>query len=80
LGAFLREPLQAHRDSHLHGLAVLEKDWFISQQAFTGDTVRLRTHADHALLTFVTALLEGIQGFPMAEMCMTRYINWQENR
>lgn len=61
----LTEKLQQHRSAHLHGIVVLDKNWFAFQEAHTGAQVEVHAFDDHALLRFTNTLLKGIQSMPM---------------
>lgn len=61
----LSEKLQEHPSAHIHGIVVLEKNWFAFQEAYTGDDVEIHAFDDNALLRFTNTLLRGIQGMPM---------------
>jgi hypothetical protein len=60
--------------AHIHGLAVLSKDWYVSQIANAGPTPRLKTWSDNALLRFVNSLLHNVSSMPMAQMSIDRYL------
>jgi len=61
----LTDKLQKHRNAHLHGIVVLDKDWFAYQEAHTGAEVRVHAFSGNSLLKFTNTLLRGIQTIPM---------------
>lgn len=63
--AHLTDKLQEHRSAHLHGIVVLEKDWFAFQEAHTDSQVEIHAFRDNSLLRFTNTLLRGIQSIPM---------------
>jgi len=60
----LVEKLQQHILAHLHGIVILEKNWFAFQQAYTRPPV-VHAFNDQALLRFTNTLLKGIQSMRM---------------
>lgn len=74
----LRDALQAtaqkHPRAHIHGLGVLEKDWFFSQEAFE-EPARFSVMQGDALMTFFRELLQCISSLGMKEMSVNRYLN-----
>lgn len=61
----LEEKLKKYRSAHLHGIVILEKNWFAFQEPYTGDDVEIHVFSDNALLRFTNTLLRGIQSMPM---------------
>jgi hypothetical protein len=61
----LEEKLKKHRAAHLHGIVILDKNWFAFQEPYTGDEIKIHVFSDNALLRFTNALLRGIQSMPM---------------
>lgn len=62
----IEEKLKKHRSAHIHGIVILEKNWFAFQEPFTGDNIVIQVHEDNALLRFTNTLLRGIQSMPMS--------------
>lgn len=67
--ALLKSP-----NAHLHGVAVLKRNWFVYQMAYTAPDVQVRKFSDNALLRFNSKLLKEIQGMVMAPVSSTRYL------
>jgi hypothetical protein len=61
----LENILQNNRSAHIHGIVILDKDWFGIQEAHSGDQVNVEVFDDNALLRFTNTLLRGIQSMPM---------------
>lgn len=66
--------LEASGKAHIHGVAVLSKNWFLWQVPFTGQAVELRQFSDNALLRFITKLLDSIASVQMFPMSVDRYL------
>ncbi len=60
----LKEHLERHIDAHLHGIVLLDKDWFAFQESYTSP-VSVQAFKGNALLRFINTLLRGIQSMPM---------------
>lgn len=58
--------------AHIHGLAVLDSDWFVTQEAFTNPSNFLTEERD-ALLNFVNGMLHSIGSVEMMQMSIDRY-------
>ena len=65
LNLILKKKLKKHRAAHLHGIVILDKNWFAFQEPYTGDEITIHVFSDNALLRFTNALLRGIQSMPM---------------
>ncbi len=61
----LEEHLGRHTDAHLHGIVVLEKNWFAFQESYNSP-VSVQAFEGNVLIRFVNTLLRGIQSIPMA--------------
>jgi hypothetical protein len=59
--------------AHVHGLAVLDEDWFIAQQAFRHPSEFVCID-DGALRAFCASVLKSIQSVEMRPASMTRYL------
>lgn len=72
----LKESIQgiATKNSHIHGLVVLNKNWFISQVPFA-DEPQFSIDTNDALLRFVNALLKGIASMPVKNISIDQYLN-----
>jgi hypothetical protein len=73
LGNYIVKCLQDHPGAHLHGVVVLDKDWFFRQESFTGSERRVTRESSGCLLKFLNALLHGIQSIPMYPMDIDMY-------
>ena len=73
LGDYIERCLRDHLYAHVHGVVVLDKDWFFEQESFTGDERRVFRSKGDCLLKFVNALLHGIQSIPMYPMDIDVY-------
>lgn len=60
----LEEHLRRHTGAHLHGIVVLEKDWFAFQETHDPD-VTVHAFENNALIRFTNTMLRGIQSLPM---------------
>lgn len=69
----LKEKLKEHSRAHLHGIVVLEKNWFVFQEAHTGEDVLLHGFDNNCLLRFANALLRGIHSIPMGVASIDDY-------
>lgn len=65
--------LSPNRAAHLHGIAVLSKDWFVYQVAHK-QTVKLKWATDNALARLVNQLVISMQGTEMSTAAMHRYL------
>jgi hypothetical protein len=73
LGDFIEHCLSDHRDAHLHGVVVLDKDWFFKQKSYTGEKRCVFRESGNCLLRFTNALLHGIQSVPIYPMDIDVY-------
>jgi hypothetical protein len=60
--------------SHIHGLVVLDRGWYVAQEAYAGDEARFQTFTDNALLRFVTGMMHSISSVRMAQTSIDRYM------
>ncbi|MEW6687086.1 MAG: DUF6602 domain-containing protein [Candidatus Edwardsbacteria bacterium] len=70
---FLTQSLFEFKDAHLHGIIVLEKDWFLYQEAYPKEGVEFHCHDNNSLLRFTNKMLHDIQSFPMGIMLIDAY-------
>jgi len=68
----LREQAEAH-DAHVHGLAVLEPNFFTSQRPHK-KPFEFITATDKAMARFGSSVLHGVQSFPMSPASMGKYL------
>jgi hypothetical protein len=59
--------------SHIHGLVVLDKDWYFSQEAHADGGPRFHATEGNALLHFVRGMLHSLSSMPMQQMAINRY-------
>lgn len=70
----MTKTLCATKNSHLHGLVVLSKDWFLQQLApGKGKSVAIQPFEGNALLRFLQHLLVAMGSMPMYPMAIDRY-------
>ena len=63
--------------AHLHGLAVMEPEWFLAQTAYT-DPPEFVHHKGQSLAWFCASVLDNIQSMPMSPASMSRYLSLTE--
>jgi hypothetical protein len=68
----LREANQS-LSAHIHGLAVLESDWYVAQEAHATDPPKYSAVQGDALLHFVSGMLHSIGSVRMTQMSINRY-------
>lgn len=61
--------------AHIHGLAILGKDWYVSQEAYADGGVRFQASEGNALLKFVNGMIHSIASVPMKQMSIDRYFD-----
>ena len=69
----VRESATKH-NAHIHALTVLERDWFLRQQAYVKPIKFERKEYD-AFATFCVQVLDSVQSMPMGPAAMNRYYN-----
>jgi hypothetical protein len=72
LEATLREQTELN-GAHIHGLAVLDKDWFFTQQPYKNPH-QFSRREEHALAAFCAAVLANVQSMSMGPASMRRYL------
>jgi hypothetical protein len=70
--ANLRESTEKN-GAHIHGLAVMDKDWFFQQVAFTNPN-QFRRIEGQSLAAFCAAVLDSIQSITILPASMKRYL------
>lgn len=75
-GACLRESLDEH-DDHVHGVCVLDKNWFAGRMAFKRPAV-LFGNKGRALLDLYSSILKGQQNYAVYPMDLDAYLSGQE--
>ncbi len=71
--ASLQAALLKHKEAHIHGVLVLDKNWFAKQKSYTGEQREIKAYNDDCLLWFINSLLDGIQSIPMGTIDLGRY-------
>jgi hypothetical protein len=59
--------------AHIHGLAVLDRDWHVYQEAFAKNGPQFYASEGDALLKFVSGMLHSIGSIGMLPMSIDRY-------
>jgi hypothetical protein len=72
LSTALRRALSENPRSHLHGVLVLNKGWFLYQEAYEEQPI-LRVYTNNALLRFIHKLTYDCLSVPMAPMSLDKY-------
>jgi hypothetical protein len=73
----LKKALSENPNAHLHGVAVLSKNWFASQEAYAATGVKIHGSVDNCLLQFINKLIHSIASMPMYQMSVDRYLNFR---
>lgn len=68
----LREAAQGF-PIHIHGLAVLDSDWYVTQEAYENDPPKFQAVEGNSLLNFVNGMLHSIGSVEMMQMSIDRY-------
>lgn len=71
--ASLQAALLKHKEAHIHGAIVLDKNWFAKQEPYTDERRELIAYDDNCLLRFTNSLLHGIQSMQMGMIDLDRY-------
>ncbi len=61
-------------ETHLHGVFVLDRGWFVAQRATFGDSPKLIIAEDNGVEAFCLTLLRSIDSFPMGIAQMFNYL------
>jgi hypothetical protein len=63
-------------NTHVHGVAVLAKEWFAYQvPERSGNGFRIKHFTDHTLLRFINRMIHSLASVPMQQMSIDRYLN-----
>lgn len=75
LDYFLESLKEAYREkpTHIHGLAVLDSDWFVTQEAYAKEPPKYHASEGDALLNFVNVMMHSIGSVKMMQMSIDRY-------
>ena len=68
LVASLQAALLKQTEAHIHGVLVLDKNWFAKQKSYIGEQREIKAYNDDCLLWFINSLLDGIQSIPIGMM------------
>jgi hypothetical protein len=63
--------------AHLHGLVVLNENWYLAQEAYTGGEAKYYMSSKNALLQFVNGLIHSLASMPMFQCSIDRYMGRQ---
>jgi hypothetical protein len=61
--------------AHIHGLVVLDRGWYIAQEAYSPDGVKFNAFADNALLRFVNGMIHSVASVGMRQCSIDRYMS-----
>ena len=75
LNDFLDSLTEANQaaSAHIHGLAVLDSDWYVTQEAFAEDPPKYLATEGDALLHFMNGMLYSMGSVSMTQMSINRY-------
>jgi hypothetical protein len=75
LSEFVDSLREANRaaSAHIHGMAVLDSDWYVSQEAFAEDPPKYIAAEGNALLNFMNGMIYSIGSVSMMQMSINRY-------
>ncbi len=71
-GSHLQKKAELYSDSHLHGICILDKDWFAYQIPYS-EKKEFEHFENHSLLRFTNKLLRGIQSFEIDKAYIDDY-------
>ena len=74
-----RDALMEVPGAHVHGLLVLSKDWFSTQEAFTKEERRVQGVTKDSMLAFIQTMTMGISSFQMGQANIDRYLTSVES-
>ena len=69
---FLQQALQDEKEAYLHGVLVLDKDWFCTQVPFDENRT-VKSYGNDSLMRFTKHLVDSINSVPMATASLNRY-------
>jgi hypothetical protein len=64
--------------AHIHGLAILDSDWYVTQEAHAKIPYTYYPKERDALLSFVNGMLHSIGSVQMMQMSIDRYYQGAE--
>jgi hypothetical protein len=59
--------------SHIHGLVVLDRDWYFVQEAYADGGPQFHVVEKNALLHFVRGMLHSLSSMRLRQMAINRY-------
>ena len=59
--------------AHVHGLVVLDQNWYLAQEAYAGVEAKYYKFSKNALLQFVNGMIHGLASMPMFQCSIDRY-------
>lgn len=62
-------------DTHIHGIVILDADWFVTLQAFSTPATGLRAELGNSLLRFVHNVMHSVASMPMNPTSIDRYLD-----
>jgi hypothetical protein len=72
----LRNAIAKVPGAHVHGVAVLAKEWFAYQVPDrSGNGFRIKAFSGHTLLRFVNRMIHNLASVPIRQMSIDRYLN-----
>jgi hypothetical protein len=77
VNAFVRDLRSALEkiDTHIHGIVVLDADWYVTLQPFSNPQVGLRAETGNSLLRFVHNVIHSVASMPMNPASIDRYLD-----
>ncbi len=60
--------------AHIHGLVVLDKGWYLNQEAYSSTGHEFFAYTDNALLRFINDMLHAISSMGMFQASIDRYL------
>jgi hypothetical protein len=73
----VQRALEKNRATHLHGMVVVQKNWYVYQVAYA-EPVRLKFFSNNALLRFTRNMLISLQTSPIGPAALDRYFKLDE--
>ena len=67
--------LLGNKGAHLHGIAVLSRDWFLYQLPYQENEVKLEAFSGNALARLIGKLVDEISGMQMLPASLHRYLH-----
>jgi hypothetical protein len=61
-------------DTHIHGIVVLDADWYVTREPFSTPDLGLRTETGNSLLRLVHNVVHSVASMPMGPASIDRYV------